>query len=338
MEYNEILNKAREMIKDKCRVCKDCNGVVCRGEIPGVGGKGSGSSFIRNREKVNEIKINLDTIVPEDKIDTTIELFGRKFSYPVFAAPIAAVGMNYSTAMDDYQYSKAIVEGCKKAGTFGFTGDGVKDEFFDDPLKVIGENEGMGIPTIKPWKNEEIINKIKKAEEQGAMAVALDVDAAGLVLLAMLGKPVSTKSVEDLKEIISSTKLPVILKGIMTVEGATKALEAGAYGIVISNHGGRVLDHTFATVEVLPQIAKIIKGKMKIFVDGGFRSGVDLFKAIALGADAVLIGRPYATMAYGGGIEGVEKYTQKLGQELLETMIMTGCHKLKDISNKHITI
>ncbi|WP_026476106.1 alpha-hydroxy-acid oxidizing protein [Alkaliphilus transvaalensis] len=338
MEYNEILTKARDIIKDKCRVCKDCNGIVCRGEIPGVGGKGSGQSFIRNREKVNEIKINLDTLVPEGEIDTSIELFGRRFKYPVFAAPIAAVGMNYSDAMDDYQYSKAIVEGCKKAGTLGFTGDGVKDEFYDDPLKVVGENEGMGIPTIKPWKTEEIINKIKKAEEKGAIAVAIDVDAAGLVLLAMLGKPVSTKSVDELKMIISSTKLPVILKGIMTVEGAKKALEAGAYGIVVSNHGGRVLDHTYATVEVLPQIAKEVKGKMKIFVDGGFRSGVDLFKARALGADAVLIGRPYGTVAYGGGAEGVEVYTHKLGQELLETMIMTGCHKLEDINEKHITI
>ncbi|MBM7614905.1 alpha-hydroxy-acid oxidizing protein [Alkaliphilus hydrothermalis] len=338
MEYNEILSKARDLIHSKCRVCKDCNGVACRGEIPGVGGKGSGTSFIRNREKVNEIKINLDTLVPEGEIDTSIELFGRRFKYPVFAAPIAAVGMNYSDAMNEYEYSKAIVEGCKNAGTLGFTGDGVKDEFYDLPLQVVGENEGMGIPTIKPWKNDEIIRKIKKAEEKGAIAVAMDVDAAGLVLLAMLGKPVSTKSVEDLKEVISSTKLPVILKGVMTVDGAKKALEAGAYGIVVSNHGGRVLDHTYATVEVLPNIAKTIKGQMKIFVDGGFRSGVDLFKARALGADAVLIGRPYGTVAYGGGIEGVEKYTHKLGQELLETMIMTGCHRLEDISEKHISL
>lgn len=164
----------------------------------------------------------------------------------------------------------------------------------------------------------------------------MDIDAAGLVTLALLGKPVGTKSIEDLKEIISSTKLPVILKGVMTVEGAKKALKAGAYGIVVSNHGGRVLDHTPATIEVLPAIADAVKGRMKIFVDGGFRTGLDIFKAIALGADAVLIGRPYAVAAYGGGAEGVKVYTEKIGNELKETMIMAGCHNLADIKRDRV--
>ncbi|NLM03619.1 MAG: alpha-hydroxy-acid oxidizing protein [Clostridiales bacterium] len=336
MEYSDVLKNAKKLIKEKCRVCRECNGIACRGEIPGVGGKGTGSSFIRNREKLNEVKIHLNTIVKKDTIDTSIELFGEKFKYPVFAAPIAAVGVNYSDALNDLEYSKVLVGGCRKAGVLAFTGDGVKDEFFDEPVSVIKDNKGMGIPTIKPWENKEIIRKIRKAEDAGALAVAVDIDAAGLILLAMMGKPVSTKSIEELKEITSSTKLPVIFKGIMTVEGAKMALKAGAYGIVVSNHGGRVLDHTLATVEVLPEIAKVVKGKMKIFVDGGFRDGVDIFKGLALGADAILIGRPYATAVYGGAKEGVELYTNKLGQELEETMIMTGCHRLDDIGDEHV--
>lgn len=259
-----------------------------------------------------------------------------KFNYPVFAAPIGAVGLNYSPALDDYQYSEAIIGGCKEAGVIGFTGDGARDEFFDLPLEVVKNYGGYGVPTIKPWKKEEIIARIKRAEAIGVPAVAIDIDAAGLVTLALLGRPVGTKSVEDLKEIINSTKLPVILKGVMTVDGAKKALEAGAYGIVISNHGGRVLDHTPATIEVLPAIAEAVKGKMKIFIDGGFRSGLDIFKALALGADAVLIGRPYAVAAYGGRAEGVKIYTEKLGNELKETMIMTGCHELKDINKDKV--
>ncbi|ABW18705.1 alpha-hydroxy-acid oxidizing protein [Alkaliphilus oremlandii] len=336
MEYSEVLNRARELVHEKCKVCKECNGVVCKGQVPGVGGKGSGSSFIRNWQKIQDVKINLDTIIEESPIDTSIELFGQKFTYPVFAAPIGAVGLNYSPALDDFEYTKAIIGGCKEAGVIGFTGDGVKDEFYDLPLQVVKENNGHGIPTIKPWKKEEIIAKIKKAEENGAPAVAMDIDAAGLVTLALLGKPVGTKSIEDLKEIISSTKLPVILKGVMTVEGAKKALKAGAYGIVVSNHGGRVLDHTPATIEVLPAIADAVKGRMKIFVDGGFRTGLDIFKAIALGADAVLIGRPYAVAAYGGGAEGVKVYTEKIGNELKETMIMAGCHNLADIKRDRV--
>lgn len=336
MEYSEVLDRARELVDENCKVCKDCNGVVCKGKVPGVGGKGSGSGFIRNREKLNDIKVNLDTIVEEKEIDTSIELFGMKFKYPVFPAPIGAVSLNYGPALDDYEYTQAILGGAKEAGIIGFTGDGVKDEYYDLPLQVIKEYNGYGVPTIKPWKKEEIIAKIKKAEKNGAPAVAMDIDAAGLVTLSLLGKPVGTKSVKKLKEIITSTKLPVILKGIMTVEGAKKALEAGAYGIVVSNHGGRVLDHTPATIEVLPGIAEVVKGKMKIFIDGGFRTGIDIFRGLALGADAVLIARPYVVSAYGGREEGVKIYTEKIGGELKQTMLMTGCRKLEDIDKSKV--
>lgn len=106
--------------------------------------------------------------------------------------------------------------------------------------------------------------------------------------------PAGSKTVEELKEIISYAGVPFILKGIMTVNGAKKALEAGAAAIVVSNHGGRVLDQCPATAEVLPEIVEAVGGKMTILVDGGIRSGMDVFKALALGADGVLIGRPFS--------------------------------------------
>lgn len=195
---------------------------------------------------------------------------------------------------------------------------------------------GWGIPTLKPWENGEILRKIKMAEAAGAIALAMDIDAAGLSLLAALGKPVSPKSVKEIRELVMSTKLPFIIKGIMTVAGAVKAVEAGAYGIVVSNHGGRVFDHTPAPVEVLPEIYKAVGGKIKIFIDGGIRTGIDIVRVLALGADAVLIGRPYAIAAYGGGAEGVELYTKKIGTELRDAMIMTGCSTLKDIDERVI--
>ncbi len=338
MNYEDVLKKAKEVMGNKCRVCRDCNGLVCRGEVPGAGGKGTGAGFIRNRQKVQEVKIHLDTIVPVKDINTSIELFGHSLDFPFLAAPIGGLELNYNTYLDDLAYSRAIVGGCKEAGVMGCTGDGVGEGNFEIPLDVIEEYEGFGIPTVKPWANEEIIEKIKKAEEVGVPAVAIDIDAAGLINLALLGKPVGTKSIEDLREIIDSTSLPVILKGIMTVEGAKKAIKAGAKGIVVSNHGGRVLDHTLSTIELLPQIAAEVRGKLKIFIDGGFRDGSDVFKALALGADAVLIGRPYAIAAYGGGLEGVKLYSQKVGHELKEAMIMAGCHEIQEIGSKHVSI
>ena len=127
-------------------------------------------------------------------------------------------------------------------------------------------------------------------------------------------------------------EVPFIIKGIMTVKGALKAKEAGAAAIVVSNHGGRVLDQCPATAEVLAEIADAVGNDMKILVDGGIRSGVDIFKALALGADAVLIGRPFVTAVYGGGAEGVAAYTAKLAAELEDTMAMCGAHSLSEIS------
>ena len=96
------------------------------------------------------------------------------------------------------------------------------------------------------------------------------------------------------------------------------------------------MDHTPATVEVLPEIVKAVKGKMKILVDGGVRSGINVFKMLALGADGVLIGRPYAVAAYGGGEQGVAMYTEKIGAELKQTMIMTGCSTISDIDKSKL--
>lgn len=117
-----------------------------------------------------------------------------------------------------------------------------------------------------------------------------------------------------------------------------KAAEAGVYGIVVSNHGGRVMDDGLSTAEVLPEIRKAIGQKTKIFVDGGVRSGGDVFKMLALGADYVLIGRPYAIAAYGGKEEGVRLYTEKIREELANVMGMAGCRTLRDIDFSKIRV
>ena len=164
------------------------------------------------------------------------------------------------------------------------------------------------------------------------VAIAMDIDAAGLPFLKNLTPPAGSKTVEELKEISAMAGKPFILKGIMTVGGALKALEAGASGIVVSNHGGRVLDQCPATAEVLPAIVDAVGDKMTVLVDGGIRTGMDVFKALALGADGVLIARPFVTMVYGGGAEGVKVYVEKLKAELADTMAMCGAHSLADIN------
>lgn len=330
MNYNEVLEKAKINMGSRCKVCRECNGKACAGLIPGPGGKGTGSSFIRNVQKLSEIKFNMDLIHEKEDMDTSIELFGVRFKYPFFAAPVSAVKIHYFDYYDDEHYNKAILKGCKAAGSIGFTGDGERDECYNMGINAVKSVDGWGIPTIKPWVTDEVIRKIRIAEEAGAPAVAMDIDAAGLPFLRK-DKEMRPKSVDELRDIITSTKLPLVVKGIMTAKGAVKALEAGAYGIVVSNHGGRVLDDTPSTVEVLPDIVKAVGGKIKILIDGGIRSGMDIFKVLALGADGVLIGRPYIIAAYGYGDEGVAMYTEKIGAELRQVMSMTGLNNISDI-------
>jgi len=136
-------------------------------------------------------------------------------------------------------------------------------------------------------------------------------------------------SPSTLRHIIKSTALPVIIKGVMTAEEAVETVDCGAAGLVVSNHGGRALDSTPGTAEVLPEIAAAVKGSIKIFIDGGIRSGEDVLKALALGAEAVLIGRPVAIAAVGGGVEGVEMLIRQLKDDLKKSMLLTGCGSLQ---------
>ena len=197
---------------------------------------------------------------------------------------------------------------------------------------VIRNAGGLGIPTVKPWSGDVMDEKLADIKSSDAFAVAMDVDAAGLPFLKNMDPPAGRKSVQQLAEIIRDTGKPFIVKGIMTVRGALKAKEAGASAIIVSNHGGRVLDQCPATAEVLPEIVEAVNGSMKILVDGGIRSGVDVFKALAIGADAVVIARPFVTAVFGGGREGVASYIEKIGNELRDTMEMCGAASLADIT------
>ena len=332
MNYNEVLANARENIGKLCKACPVCNGLACRNTVPGPGAKGVGDTAIRNYQKWQEIRVNMDTLCAPKTVDTSLELFGKKFKYPFFAGPVGAVNLHYSDAYDDVSYNKVLVSACAENGIVAFTGDGTNPKVMEAATDAIALADGMGVPTVKPWNLDTIREKMDLVKKSGAFAVAMDVDAAGLSFLKNMDPPAGGKSVEDLKAIAEMAGAPFIVKGVMTVKGALKAKEAGAAAIVVSNHGGRVQDQCPATAEVLPEIVKAVGGSMKIFVDGGIRSGVDIFKALALGADAVIIARPFVTAVYGGAEEGVKAYIDKLAGELADTMAMCGAFSLHEIT------
>lgn len=332
MNYSECIENARAKIGNYCKACPECNGRACKNQMPGPGAKGIGDTAIRNYDKWKEIRLNMDTLVEKRPIDTSLSLFGKELKYPFFAGPVGAVNLHYGDCLNDVSYNDILVSACAEFGIAAFTGDGVDSNVMLAATKAIKKADGFGIPTVKPWNIELIREKLELVKESGAFAVAMDIDAAGLPFLKNLNPPAGSKSVEELREIVDAAGLPFIVKGIMTVKGALKAKEAGASAIVVSNHGGRVLDQCPATAEVLEEIADAVDGSMKILVDGGIRSGTDVFKALALGADAVIIARPFVTAVYGGGREGVESYIQKISGELSDTMAMCGVASLEEIS------
>ncbi len=139
------------------------------------------------------------------------------------------------------------------------------------------------------------------------------------------------KSVTELKELVQSTSLPFILKGITSEEDAAAALETGCKVVAISNHGGRTLDSMLGVADVLPRLVPILKGKVIITADGGVRTGFDALKMLALGADFVMTGREFIRAAIGGRAEGVRIEAEFLAADLRKAMIMTGCNSLSEI-------
>ncbi|QGU94980.1 alpha-hydroxy-acid oxidizing protein [Clostridium bovifaecis] len=336
MDYKEMLKNARLNLNGSCRVCPSCNGVACSGEVPGMGGKGTGQAFKANYDSLSDYKLNMRVIHDAKNPDTSIELFGKKMDIPVFAAPVSGTTLNMGGKFTEEEYISWVIGGCLDAGIYPMVGDTAVDSFLITNLEQLKKFGGEGIAFIKPWENANVMKKIKLAEEAGAFAVGMDIDACGLITLALHGKPVMPKNVEEIREIAESTKLPFILKGIMTPDEAELAVEAGVDAIVVSNHGGRVLDQTPGVAEVLPEIASRVKGKITILADGGVRSGVDVLKMIGLGADAVLIGRPFVTASFGGEREGVKAYVEALKGELKSAMVLTGCKDIKSIDKRVI--
>ena len=332
MDYQDVLTAARIQVGPHCKACPVCDGRACGYTMPGPGTKYPGRTATRNYEKWQELLVNMDTLVPNAEPDVSFTLFGRTFAAPIFVAPIGGMKLHYGPKYTDQEYNAILLPAAANAGSMAFAGDNVDPAIMQDAIARMATVGGMGCPTIKPWNREAVFEKLDAANEAGVFACAMDVDGAGLPFLKAMNPNAGSKSVAEMREFVDYAKMPFIIKGIMTPAGARKAVEAGAAGIVVSNHGGRVQGGVPSTAEVLPAIADAVKGETVIFVDGGIRSGVDVFRALALGADAVLIGRPVVTAIYGAGEEGYRVYMDKIVGELASTMTMCGAAALADIT------
>lgn len=255
--------------------------------------------------------------------DTTVRYFGETFTSPIMPAALSHMGENGTV-----EQGKAA----KELGVMNWVG-----LCSDDELRRICATGARTIRIIKPFLNEDrIFHEIKVAEEAGCIAVGMDIDHAfepsGNVCV-LEGEAMEPKTREQLKRYAEATKLPFIAKGVLSVVDAVKCAEAGLAGIVVSHHGGK-MDYAVPPVMILPQIKAAVGDRMKIFVDCGVESGHDAFKALALGADGVSVGKPLLKALMRKDSDGMEAAKVLAGytQQLKAVMEFTGCKTLGEIT------
>lgn len=327
----ELWDKARERVESKCKVCRTCNCVACAGDLPGMGGIGTGTSAINNHKALAEKRLNMRVLHEANDPDCSLEVWGKKLSLPVMAAPVGAISPNLGSDMPDTVYLESMVSCCIEAGTLGSIGDVPDVNITKRNLKIIGDRAGRVVPFLKPWPVEEIMKRLEIVAEAGCDVCGVDVDSANLPILRGSSPAVRVLTGREVAEVAKKAHalgLKFIAKGIMSAQEAVMAADAGCDALVVSNHGGRVLDHTPGTLEVLPEIAAAVGDRLLVMFDGGLRSGADVLKALSLGARLTLVCRPLAIIAHGDEERGIARYFAKLREELTQAMRMTGCKDL----------
>lgn len=281
--------------------------------------KAAGNSDWITREYLDSLLLEMRHI-GNKKPDTKLNLYGKQFDTPIMMAALSHLNSVCENGMVE------MAKGAKAANAVNWTGMGESKE-----LEEILATKAETVKIIKPYADNNLIfEKIAHAEKHRALAVGMDIDHAFNKegeYDRVSGYEMKPKSKEELKEFIQSTKLPFIIKGVLSKRDAYQSLQAGAGGIVISHHHG-IMDYALPPLKLLPEIVSVIGGEIPVFVDCGILSGMDAFKALALGATAVCVGRSMIEPLREQGAAGVEAAIHKMTAQLKGVMARTGCYDL----------
>lgn len=323
----EVLDRARERLAPTCRVCPVCDGVACSGDSGGIAGAGSGMSFQNNFTSLQRVRLVMRTLHGVTKADPSTTIFGHRISFPAVAAPMGPAGTRFGKGMPVTEWFEALIKGSNAAGTLGSMGDDPRYPAEDvrDRLSLLKRLGGKALYNSKPAPNAIILKWLPMIEDSGAAWLSIDVDSG-------------PKPVAELRELVKAFRMPIVIKGVMTLDDAMRCVDAGVAGIAVSNHGGRRLDHTPGVAEVLPAIAAKLKGKIPILADGCVASGYDVLKYVGLGADVVMVGRHILRAAYGGGPEGVALFMNRIRSDFERAMVLTGVDAVSRIGSSIVSI
>jgi isopentenyl diphosphate isomerase/L-lactate dehydrogenase-like FMN-dependent dehydrogenase len=263
--------------------------------------------------------------------DTSIDFLGERFSMPVMTPAFSHLG-NYAGREHNglEEYSMAA----KECNILNFCGMMENDQF-----KRIVDTGAKTVRIVKPYAdNGKVKDQMQYAESTGAFGVGMDIDHIfgdkGYDLV--VGEDMSYQTADMLRGYVEMVKIPFVVKGVLSVSDAVKCADIGAKAIIVSHHHGRI-PYAVPPVMVLPEIKKALEGRdVKIIVDCGIASGADVFKALALGADAAAVGRSMLPSLETGGVNGTRDFINHVGDELRYLMSCTGFAKVSDIDDSVI--
>ena len=284
--------------------------------------------YTRNTDELTREYFDSIMVMPRyldgDIPDISIEFFGRKYNTPVMTAALSHLHSTVENGMCEF------AAGAKAAGALHFVGMSEDDEF--DDIAAVGADT---VKIIKPHADESVIfSKMERAIAAGAVAVGMDIDhsiSSGGTYDNVMGLPMEPKTFAQLSSYVEASSVPFIVKGVLSPEDARKSAEAGAKAIIVSHHHG-IMDSMVPPLYMLPEIKKAVGDSVKIIVDCGFESGMDVYKALALGADAVGIGRALMGPLKEGG-SGVFRKISEINGQLKTVMARTGFKSIGEIDD-----
>jgi isopentenyl diphosphate isomerase/L-lactate dehydrogenase-like FMN-dependent dehydrogenase len=288
------------------------------------------ATFHRNPRAFRQYLFRQKIFHDVNEPDISVELFGGTLPTPAITAPVGSFSLISKDA------EREVAEGTERAGAMMFTSQAAK-------LDPKGWRGAAKSPLVfMAYMNrgkEEVSQYAKTAEDLGFAAVGITMDTVRPVKIGD-EVPLSTKdgkprrghksTPKDIEWMKQQVNLPVVVKGIMGAEDARIAVRSGADALVVSNHGGRILDFNRSALEALPEVVAAVNGKVPVLLDSGIRSGGDIVKALALGAKAVLIGRPVAWGVGAFGARGVERVYAILAEEMQRVLTLTGVARVRD--------
>ena len=274
-----------------------------------------------------------ERLIDSVKADTECEFLGERFAMPVMTPAFSHLGVmsgREATGLEEYSLA------AKECNILNFCGMMENDMF-----EKIAATGAKTVRIVKPYAdNGKVRDQLAFAEAAGAFGVGMDIDHifgdSGYDIV--VGEEMAAQTKDMLRSYVEATKLPFVVKGVLGVEDALKCAEIGAKAIIVSHHHGR-LPYAVPPLMVLPRIKKALEGKnVQIIVDCGIASGADVYKALALGADAAAVGRSMLPHLEREGVEGVKAFLASVGRELRFIMSATGFARVEEIDDTALVV